>query len=317
MTSGPRAVPSMVSKKLILAVVPPFRLDFTVWALRRRKTNVVDRWDGDRYLRVIVFNNIPVKITAASTGVMSEPSLVVTLQAESEITDRLRNEVELLIQKMLGLTMDLKPFYMLVKKNDFLEDLVQQYLGVKPPCFPSIFEALMNSIACQQVSLDVGILIINRLAENIGMEFAEDGTIFHAFPRPKDLANISERDLAKLGFSSQKVRAIKELATGVVDGKLNLTLLEEMTNKEIVEFVSSLRGFGRWSAEYVLLRGFGRITVFPGDDIGAKNNLQRLFQLDEQPSYEKIRELTSQWHPYQGLVYFHLLLDKLHAKGFV
>ncbi len=95
-------------------------------------------------------------------------------------------------------------------------------------------------------------------------------------------------------------------------------ILETMgAYEEIIEFLSSLRGIGRWSADYVLLRGLGRVNIFPGDDIGAKNNLQRLFKLDERPSYEKIRELTSQWYPYQGLVYFHLLLDKLHAKGFL
>lgn len=305
----------MVSEKIILPVLPPFRLDFTVWALRRRETNIVDRWDGSQYLRVIVFNNIPVKITVVSTSVMNETRIIVTLQAENAITDQIKEEAYLLIQKMLGLKIDLQPFYMLANKNDFLKALVQQHWGVKPPSFPSIFEALINSIACQQVTLDLGILMINRLAENFGLEFAEDGMKSHAFPRPEDLANISEKDLRKLGFSYQKVRAIKELATNVVSNKLDLTDLEEMTNKEIVEFLSSLRGVGRWSAEYALLRGLGRVSIFPGDDIGAKNNLQRLFHLDKRPSYEEIKELTSQWHPYEGLVYFHLLLDKLHAKG--
>ncbi len=194
----------MVNEKLILAVVPPFRLDFTAWALRRRKTNIIDRWDGYQYVRVIVFNNIPVKITVASTSAMNEPMLMVTLQAKNAITGQLKKEAQLLVQKMLGLTIDLKPFYMLANKNDFLGNLVQQYLGVKPPCFPSIFEALMNSIACQQVSLDVGILMINRLAENFGMEFAEDGTIFHAFPGPKDLANISEKALESWDLVTRK-----------------------------------------------------------------------------------------------------------------
>ncbi len=103
----------------------------------------------------------------------------------------------------------------------------------------------------------------------------------------------------------------------MTDIKLDLTGLEEMENEEIIEFLSSLRGIGRWSAEYVLLRGLGRVNIFPGDDIGAKNNLQRLFHMNKRPNYEEIKELTSQWHPYEGLVYFHLLLDKLHTKGYV
>jgi len=101
----------------------------------------------------------------------------------------------------------------------------------------------------------------------------------------------------------------------VANNKIDLTNLEELTNEEAIEFLSSLRGIGRWSAEYVLLQGLGRVDIFPDDDVGAKNNLQRLFHTDKKPGYEDIREMTSRWHPFEGLVYFHLLLDKLHAKG--
>jgi DNA-3-methyladenine glycosylase II len=65
----------------------------------------------------------------------------------------------------------------------------------------------------------------------------------------------------------------------------------------------------------VLLRGLGRIEVFPGDDVGAQKNLQRLLSLDEQPTYERMQTLTARWHPYAGLVYFHLLLRNLDQKG--
>jgi DNA-3-methyladenine glycosylase II len=305
----------MVYDTFTLPIVPPFRLDLTVWALRRRETNLVDRWDGRQYLRVFVFNNTPVKVTVVSKKVMNEPQFVVTLQVKAELTDRLRKDVHLLIQKMLGPTINLQSFYTLSSKNDSLKLLVQQYRGVKPPRFPSIFEALINSIACQQVNLDLGILMINRLAENFGTGFTDGGITYRAFPRPEDLAIVSEKDLKKLGFSYQKVRAIKELSINVANDEIDLTNLEELTNEEAMRFLSSLHGIGRWSAEYVLLRGLGRVDIFPGDDVGAKNNLQRLFHMDKRPSYEDISEMTSQWHPFEGLVYFHLLLDKLHAKG--
>jgi len=61
----------------------------------------------------------------------------------------------------------------------------------------------------------------------------------------------------------------------------------------------------------------GRLDTFPGDDIGAQNNLKRIFELDTKPTYEEIKKLTSKWHPYEGLVYFHLLLEKLHLKGVI
>jgi DNA-3-methyladenine glycosylase II len=137
----------------------------------------------------------------------------------------------------------------------------------------------------------------------------------HGFPAAANLAEETEETIRQLGFSHQKARAINELAADVVDNRLDLASIESMTNREAVDYLSTIRGIGRWSAEYVLLRGLGRLDTFPGDDIGAQNNLQRLFHLADRPNYEQIRELTSRWHPYQGLVYFHLLLEKLHSKG--
>lgn len=298
----------MVSKNFILPVISPFRLDLTVWTLRRRKINIIDQWDGKHYTRIIVFNNNPVKITLTQEETTTEQKINVTLQSGKDITPQLQKEIQILIQKMFGITLDLQPFYALAKNNNTLKSLVEQFLGVKPPRFANIFEGLINSIACQQVTLSLGILMLNRLSENFGVKFIESDTISYAFPQLIDLAEVSEEKIKKLGFSYQKSRAIKEIATNVMNNTINLENLETMTNKEVLDYLSAIRGIGRWSAEYVLLRGLGRLDTFPGDDVGAQNNLKRIFELDNKPSYEEIKKLTSQWQPYAGLVYFHLLL---------
>lgn len=176
---------------------------------------------------------------------------------------------------------------------------------------------MINAIACQQVSLDVGIILLNRLAEKFGPVFNDEGISRYAFPGPEDLADATGEQIKMLGYSRQKARAIKELAAAIVRNELNLAEMEDMPNEEAVEYLSGLRGIGRWSAEYVLLRGLGRIDTFPGDDIGAQNNLRRMFHLDHKPGYDEIKKLTSRWHPYEGLVYFHLLLNKLYMNGVI
>jgi DNA-3-methyladenine glycosylase II len=95
---------------------------------------------------------------------------------------------------------------------------------------------------------------------------------------------------------------------------VDLARLEGVTNSEAMDNLSRIRGIGRWSAEYVLLRGLGRLDTFPGDDVGAQNNVQRLFHLADKPTYDHIRQLTSRWHLYEGFVYFHLLLDRLRSN---
>src|SRR5439155_24807920 len=86
---------------------------------------------------------------------------------------------------------------------------------------------------------------------------------------------------------------------------------------EAVIRLCDLRGVGRWTGEYVLLRGLGRTHVFPGDDVGARNNLQRWLRLTKPLDYQAVRRVLSRWDDYAGLVYFHLLLDRLGEAGYL
>jgi len=76
-----------------------------------------------------------------------------------------------------------------------------------------------------------------------------------------------------------------------------------------------LPGIGRWSAEYVMLRALARYHVLPGDDVGARNNMRRRFGLPWDAGYDEVAGFSRRWHPYEGLVYFHLLLDALATRG--
>jgi DNA-3-methyladenine glycosylase II len=305
----------MAHAAIVLPATRPFRLDLTVWALRRRSSNFVDRWDDGQYSRIIVADGGPVLLTVTQETNLAEPKLLVTVESRTRISARARKEAGLLVQKMLGLAVDLKPFYKLARDSAIIGPLVERFAGVRPPRFPSVFEGLVNSIACQQVTLDLGIVLLNRLSQQFGAHVVEQGAVLHAFPTPADLAGAPEESIRELGFSRQKARAIQELSTHVTDTTVDLARLDGVPNEEAIAYLSGIRGIGRWSAEYVLLRGLGRLDTFPGDDIGAQNNLQRLFHLADKPTYDHIRQLTSPWHPYEGVVYFHLLLDKLRAKG--
>src|SRR5690606_35065644 len=106
-------------------------------------------------------------------------------------------------------------------------------------------------------------------------------------------------------------------AQAVVEGRLNLEALTAFPDDEAVQRLCKLRGVGRWSAEYVLLRGLGRTHVFPGDDVGARKNLQRWLPYEKPLDYAGVRRVISQWDGYGGLVYFHLLLDRLGEAGYL
>ena len=306
----------MTQETFCLDPFPPFRLDVTVWALRRRASNRIDQWDGTTYTRVLLLDGQPVKVTVSQQRSMTHPRLLVTVSSPVALA-QLCVRISSILQRMLGCATDVTAFYALARRDHQISALVERFLGLKPPRFPSLFEALLNAFACQQVSLDVGILLLNRLTEAYGQTVADDQGVRYAFPAPEALANASPERLRALGFSHQKARAILELAASQVQGQQPLSLLETMSNEEVCQMLLPIRGVGRWTAEYVLLRGLGRIDMFPGDDVGAQKNLQALLSLDEKPTYERIKALTARWQPYAGFLYFHLLLEKLSQKGFV
>jgi DNA-3-methyladenine glycosylase II len=293
----------------------PFRLDLTAWALRRNARNSVDRWSSATFERVLSLAGGPVALSVTQVAGPDAPRLSAVVAGRQ--IDRPTGElVRRTLDRLFGLSIDLSPFAAIAAADPLLGPLATRMRGLKPPRFPTVFEALVNGIACQQLSLAVGIELLNRLAANRG-EAVPDRPDGRAFPDPDALACLDTDDVKRHGFSATKARAIIEVAQAVVTGRLDLEALQELEDGAAIERLTSLRGVGRWTAEYVLLRGLGRLHVFPGDDVGAHNKLRQLFRTDTALDYDAVQRLVARWHPFAGLVYFHLLLDSLSQAGLV
>ncbi len=293
---------------------PPFRLDLTVWALRRRPHNLVDRWDGRAYRRVLVLKDQPVKVAVTQTGSPAVPHLQVQARGIKGSPEKVA-ALTAVLTRMLGLHADLENFYLLAENDPQLRPLVREFLGLKPPRFPTLFEALVNAIACQQLSLTVGIHLLNRLATARGLAFPGESAAAPAFPRPQDLAGAAPEELRSLGFSRQKERFLVELARRIIEEKLNLEALADLDDAAALQHLRAFRGVGRWTAEYALLRGLGRWHLFPGDDVGARHRLREWLHLPEPLDYEGVYRVLARWRPFGGLLYFHFLLGSLAAEG--
>jgi DNA-3-methyladenine glycosylase II len=301
---------------LLIEPRAPFRLDLTAWALRRRPDNAIDCWDGHAYRRLLLFGDKPLPVSVTQRGPLDAPQLLVKLG--SGPVDQHNDETARgALDRMLGLSVELSAFAEMAAGDSLLGPLAARMRGLKPPRFPSVFEALVNAVACQQLSLAVGIQLLNRLTADRGRLAPEDPDGLRAFPEPEQLAGLRPDDLRRHGFSMTKARTIVETAQAIASGDLDLEALEQLDDAAALEQLTRLRGIGRWSAEYVLLRSLGRLHIFPGDDIGAHNKLRRLFQIDRPLDYDTVRQLVARWQPYAGLVYFHLLVDSLAAAGLV
>lgn len=294
---------------LTIKPAAPFRLDFAAWVLRRVPVNAMDCWDGHTYSRLIQIGQTPVPVQVVQIGPPAEPVLHVTASVRTSV--KVRSATVAFLNRGLGLDLDLAPFHLFARQDKRLDSLVRPYVGFKPPRLASVFETLLTAIACQQLSLHVGITLLNRLCASHG----ENCGGHHAFPRPEDLADAQPDDLKRLGFSGAKAKTILGAARAIVSGELDLESLAQLDNASAFDQLLQLPGVGRWTAQYVLLRGLGRLDVFPADDIGGQNKLQRWLRLKTRPDYDKTNQLLRRWAPYQGMLYFHLLLDELSRRG--
>src|SRR5207244_3775689 len=146
---------------------PPFRLDLTVWALRRRPDDAGGAWDGRTYRRSLRVASGGIELAAVQAGTAAAPRLEVTV-AGTQVDRQTEKFARAMLARLLGLEIDLSAFYQLAEGDPFLHTLAARFRGLKPPRFPTLFECLVNAIACQQLTLTVGIRLLNRLADAYG-----------------------------------------------------------------------------------------------------------------------------------------------------
>ncbi len=294
-----------------LRPVPPFSLELTAWTLRRNPRNEIDRWEDNTYRRALLIDGAPVDVSATQTAAGKNPLVSISAESSRPVR-RLRKKVADSLDSMLGLRLDLSPFYRFAQKHPQFANLARQFSGVKPPRFPSIWEALVNAISCQQLSLTVGIILMNRLARQFGPSSISSA---HAFPRPEDVAGARAAELRKIGYSLHKASTIIELARAISRGRLKLEEIETLDDQQAVDFLTGLKGIGRWSAQYVLLRGLRRINVFPADDVGFQDKLTRWMHLRRRLDYAGVHKALGDWRRYGGILYFFMLLNHLQEEG--
>jgi DNA-3-methyladenine glycosylase II len=302
----------MNETEFVLEPEPPFRLDLTVWTLRRRPENVVDGWHDATYRRMLPLAEGPVEVAVTQIAIPAQPQLQVRVVGAGDGT-AMHAAVVTALQRLLGIGIDLSGFCRFAEHSAALRLMERRFRGMKPSRYATVFESLINGIACQQVTLTFGIRLLNRLAEAYGLRLRHSPVA--AFPRPEDLAGANVERLRSLGFNRQKSRAIVEIARATCDGRWDAESLDAMPDDAALASLQQLHGVGRWTAEYVLLRGLGRLHIFPGDDVGFRNNLRRWLNVAGPLDYEDVQRIVAGWKPYAGLTYFHLLLDHLSEMG--
>ena len=159
------------------------------------------------------------------------------------------------------------------------------------------FEALCRSIASQQLSIKAAETIFRRFCEL----FPPD-----CKPTPERVMRMTDDRIRAAGFSRPKVSFIKDLATHVIDGRLDLDGLRSHPDDEVMRQLVAVKGIGRWTAEIFLMFKLGRPDILPADDLGLMNAVHRVYRLRKRPDAKRLRLMGEAWRPYRSVAAWYL-----------
>jgi DNA-3-methyladenine glycosylase II len=158
------------------------------------------------------------------------------------------------------------------------------------------YGALLRAIVGQQLSTKAARTIYGRILDLF------DG----ATPPPERLLEADETDLRGAGLSGRKVEYIRDLASHVLSGELELDRLGELSDEEVIAEIVAVRGLGVWTAEMFLLFHLERPDVLSGGDLGIRKAVQIEYGLDEMPTPTRVLEIGEPWRPHRSLASLYL-----------
>jgi DNA-3-methyladenine glycosylase II len=223
-----------------------------------------------------------------------------------------KDSVKRLSEWMLATDLDLRPFYKVAAKNPKLKAITKELYGLKAPRPASLFEMMVIAITEQQISLSAAYRIRDRVVKRFGRKVDD----LFVFPTAERLSRASESELVLCGLSHRKAEYIRDLAREIADGKLDLDEFRSLPDDEVEKRIMSIRGFGPWSANYVLVRGLGRVDRVPVDDLAIRTVIGEYLGSGKRVSAEKVAELVSRFAPYRGLAAFYFLAHSRMHKIF-
>ena len=197
--------------------------------------------------------------------------------------------------------MSKKPYYWnsaikyLSSKDAIMKKLIKKYNDKTLTTRNDIFFSLCKSIIGQQISV--------AAANSVFSKFKK---ICSGKINPIIINKISTQKLKRCGLSRQKVKGIKELSKKFINKTFNPYLLKKMNDEEAINYLSSLRQIGRWSAEMILLFTYNRSNIWPIQDIGLLRAISKNYKKKYLPPEKFVNELKKKFSPYCSVATWYL-----------
>jgi DNA-3-methyladenine glycosylase II len=187
---------------------------------------------------------------------------------------------------------------LLMRRDPVLGSLIKQVgaCGLASRQHTDHLTALAGSIISQQLSSKAAATIFGRF-----VALFPDAAITAA-----GIAELEDRTLRGVGLSSQKLGYMRDLSARIADGRLNLDELDALSDEQVVERLTAVKGFGRWTAEMFLMFRLHRPDVLPVADLGIARAVQQLYRLRKRPDAKRILAIGEPWRPYRSVACWYL-----------
>ncbi len=280
----------------------PYSFDLTAARFMRFASENVDLMEGGRYRRLLVAGRRLALATVTHAGTVAKPSLEVALHGASGVPlDPAPFEAQL--RHILCTDFDLRPFYRMARKDSLLAPLVNRFRGLRITASPALFEALVTAVLSQQVNLTFAYSIKRALVESFGRKLRRQGRTYYAFPEPRRFAAQSVDAMRGFRLSNAKAGTLVRLGeTFASDAAFSTSAMAALSDEQVVERLTGIKGIGRWSAEIALMRGLARPDTFPAGDLGVVKYLaQGLLGRTGKATEAEMRAFAERWRPFRAL----------------
>lgn len=289
----------------------PYDLGLTAGFYVRFPVEAADRFDGVTYRRLLDDGTRLALVAVRQTGRAAAPALEVEALLYEAADDGLPGPPDPAlrdrVRAMLGVDDRLEPARRAFATDPILGPLLAPLSGLRQARWPTGFETLVTSITAQQVTLAFAYTIRARLTRAFGRTLAVGAETFTAFPTPDRLAAATPDQLVALQYSWRKAEYIIELARCLAGGRLDLAALDRLPDEAVVERLTALRGIGRWTAEWYLIRGLGRPDVFPADDVGLRKLVAQATGEPGPIDAARANAIMDRWRPYRSTALLYLI----------
>ena len=178
----------------------------------------------------------------------------------------------------------------MLEKDPILAPLLAQHSSILPKPQQNLIHYLCSSILSQQLSTKVAAIILQRFLQLYGGQP----------PTPQQILDTNPEQLRAIGLSNAKTGYVRNVAQFAIDHQISDSQLYNLSDEEIIQLLTQIKGVGRWTVEMMLLFGMGRPDVFAPDDLGIQLSMVQLYGLDKTNKkllLAAMNSIAAQWKP--------------------